>query len=140
MPDNRARAGWVRLPLRNKSGPGFVLHHETGVPVQASDNVREADVMKMSKSLLRGSVPGAVCAVVILLAAGVPARAQGEKRTVFAPDDLHWQGSLKAGQTLEVVNTNGEIGADRASGDAARVDGMRGGGEDDHDLFIEVVE
>ncbi len=96
--------------------------------------------MKMSKSLLRGSVPGAVCAVVILLAAGVPARAQGEKRTVFAPDDLHWQGSLKAGQTLEVVNTNGEIGADRASGDAARVDGMRGGGEDDHDLFIEVVE
>jgi hypothetical protein len=96
--------------------------------------------MKMSKSLLRGCLPGAVCAAVILLAAGTPAEAQGEKRSVFAPDDFHWQGSLKAGQTLEVVNTNGEIDAGRASGDAARVEGMRGGSDDDHELFIEVVE
>ena len=96
--------------------------------------------MKMSKSLLRGCLPGAVCAAVICLVAGVPARAQGEKRSVFAPEDFHWQGSLKAGQTLEVVNTNGEIAANRASGDAARVEGVLGGGNDDHYLFIEVVE
>jgi hypothetical protein len=96
--------------------------------------------MKMSKSLLRGWLPGAVCLGVISLVAGVPARAQGEKRTVFAPSDFHWQGNLKAGQTLEVVNTNGEIVANRASGDAASVVGMRGGSDDDHELFIEVVE
>ena len=96
--------------------------------------------MKMSKSLLRGCLLGAVCATVICLVAGVPARAQGEKRTVFDPGDFHWQGSLKSGQTLEVVNTNGEIAANRASGDAARVAGARGGNDDDHELFIEVVE
>ncbi|MHB8500640.1 MAG: DUF4097 family beta strand repeat-containing protein [Candidatus Acidiferrales bacterium] len=96
--------------------------------------------MKMIKSLLRGCLPGALCVAVISLVAGVPARAQGEKRTVFAPSDFHWQGNLHAGQTLEVVNTNGEIAANRASGDAARVAGVRGGNDDDHELFIEVVE
>ena len=96
--------------------------------------------MKMSKSLLRGCLAGAVCAAVICLVAGVPARAQGEKRSVFAPEDFHWQGSLKPGQTLEVVNTNGGIDAGRASGDAARVEGILGGNDYDHNLFIEVVE
>jgi hypothetical protein len=96
--------------------------------------------MKRNKNLLRGCLSGAVCAAVIFLVAGVPARAQGEKRSVFAPEDFHWQGSLKAGQTLEVVNTNGEIGANRASGDAARVAGILSGGDEDHNLFIEVVE
>ncbi|MGB9465649.1 MAG: DUF4097 family beta strand repeat-containing protein [Candidatus Acidiferrum sp.] len=96
--------------------------------------------MKMIKSLLRGCLPGALCVAVISLVAGGPARAQGEKRTVFAPGDFHWQANLKAGQTLEVVNTNGEIAANRASGDAARVAGARGGNDDDHELFIEVVE
>lgn len=96
--------------------------------------------MKMTQSWLRGCLPGAVCAAVILLSAGVPARAQGEKRTVFAPEEFHWQGSLKSGQTLEVINTNGEIEAGRASGDAARVEGILGGYDDDHYLFIEVVE
>ncbi|HEY2548378.1 MAG TPA: DUF4097 family beta strand repeat-containing protein [Candidatus Acidoferrum sp.] len=92
------------------------------------------------KSLLRGWMPGAVCVAVIALAAGAPAQAQGEKRTVFSPADFHWQGNLKAGQSLEVVNTNGEIGANRASGDAARVEGIRKGNDDDQELFIEVVE
>lgn len=92
------------------------------------------------KSLVRDWIPGAICVAVIALAAGVPARAQGEKRTVFAPADFHWQGNLKAGQALEVVNTNGEIGASRASGDAARVEGTRKGSDDDQELFIEVVE
>jgi hypothetical protein len=95
--------------------------------------------MKM-KSLVRSGMPWAVGLAVICLVAGVSARAQGEKRTVFSPDDFHWQGNLKAGQTLEVINTNGEIGASRASGDAARVEGRRGGSDSDHELFIEVVE
>jgi hypothetical protein len=92
------------------------------------------------KSLLRNCIPGAICVAVIALSAGVPARAQGEKRTVFAPNDFHWQGNLKAGQSLEVININGEIGASRASGDAARVEVTRKGSDDDQELFIEVVE
>ena len=96
--------------------------------------------MKKTDNLVRGWIPGAIWVAVILLLAGVPVRAQGEKRMVFAPSDFHWQGNLKAGQTLEVVNTNGEIGANRASGDAARVEGVRGGSDDDRELFIEVVE
>ena len=96
--------------------------------------------MKKSKGLVRGRILAAVFVAVFFLLAGVAARAQGEKRTVFAPEDFHWQGNLKAGQTLEVINTNGEIGANRASGDSARVEGIRSGNDDDHELFIEVVE
>ena len=95
--------------------------------------------MKKIESLVRGWIPGALCGAVISLVAGVPAWAQGEKRTVFAEGDFHWQGSLKAGQTLEVVNRNGEIGASSASGDAARVEGTRKRSDDDRELFIEVV-
>ena len=92
--------------------------------------------MKKGKGLVQRGIAAACVAVICLVAA----RAQGEKRTVFAPDDFHWQGNLKAGQTLEVVNTNGEIGASRASGDVARAEGRRGGSDEDHELFIEVVE
>jgi hypothetical protein len=94
--------------------------------------------MEKSKGLVSGWAPAAVALALICVVAGVPARAQGEKRTVFAPDDFHWQGSLKAGQTLEVINTNGGIDANRASGDAARVAGIHRGGNGD--LFVEVVE
>jgi Putative adhesin len=96
--------------------------------------------MNKSKSFVRSWIPGAVCLAVISLVTGAPARAQGQKRTVFAPADFHWQGNLKAGQTLEVVNTNGEIAANRASGDAGRVAGVRAGSDEDQELFIEVVE
>ena len=96
--------------------------------------------MKKSKAIVPGWAALAAALALICMLAGASARAQSEKRTVFAPEDFHWQGNLKAGQTLEVVNTNGEIGASRASGDAARVTGIRGGNDDDHDLFIEVVE
>src|SRR5579863_10147733 len=102
--------------------------------------VREGEIMNKIKTFVRGWVPGAVGVAVILLVAGVPARAQGEKRTVFAEGDFHWQGNLKAGQTLEVINTNGEIGASKASGDSGRVEGIRKGSEGDRELFIEVVE
>lgn len=96
--------------------------------------------MRTTKGFLCGCLSGAICLAAICLMAGAPTRAQGEKRTVYSPDDFHWQGSLKAGETLEVVNTNGEIDADHASGDAARVEGVRSGSDDDHTLFIEVVE
>jgi hypothetical protein len=101
---------------------------------------REGGIMEKIRNFVRGWMPGAVCVALILLLAGVPARAQGEKRTVFAEGDFHWQGNLKAGQTLEVINRNGEIGASKASGDAGRVEGMRKGSDDDRELFIEVVE
>jgi hypothetical protein len=101
---------------------------------------RDGGIMKKAKSFVRGWIPGAVCVAAILLVAGGPARAQGEKRTVFAEGDFHWQGNLKAGQTLEVINTNGEIGASKASGDAGRVEGTRKGSDSDRELFIEVVE
>ncbi|HKV25696.1 MAG TPA: DUF4097 family beta strand repeat-containing protein [Candidatus Acidoferrum sp.] len=91
-------------------------------------------------SLVRSWLAGAVGAAMILLLAGAPAQAQGEKRAVYAPDNFHWQGNLKPGQTFEVVNTNGEIGANAASGEAAQVEGRKGSGDYDNDLFIEVVE
>jgi uncharacterized protein YgiM (DUF1202 family) len=75
----------------------------------------------------------------VLAMPGTPTSAQGEKRTVFTEDSFHWQGNLKAGQTLEVINRNGEIEASAAS-TGARVDGMRRDGNDDKELFIEVVE
>lgn len=78
-------------------------------------------------------------AVICLAGAPRPARAQGEKRTVFAANDFHWQGHMKAGQTLEVINQNGEIEATSAMGDEARAEGMKRGSDDDG-LFIEVVE
>jgi hypothetical protein len=75
-----------------------------------------------------------------LLMANSVANAQGEKRTIFTEDNFHWQGNLKPGQTLEVINRNGEIEAGGSSGEAARVEGMRRDDRDDKDLFIEVVE
>jgi hypothetical protein len=89
---------------------------------------------------LKSSIWGALFVAAIALAAGLPAQAQAEKRTVFSPADFHWQGNLKPGQALEVINTNGEIAASRASGDAARAEGVLKGDNDEQNLFIEVVE
>jgi len=83
---------------------------------------------------------GAFFLAVISLAGPGPAEAQAEKRTVFAPEDFHWQGKLKAGQMLEVINTNGGIEGSSATGDEARVENTGRGGDDDGQLFIEVVE
>jgi hypothetical protein len=102
--------------------------------------VREGEIMNKTKTFVRVWILGVVCVVAISLGVGAPARAQGEKRTVFAEGDFHWQGNLKAGQTLEVINRNGEIEASKASGDAGRVEGLRKGSDDDRELFIEVVE
>jgi hypothetical protein len=69
-----------------------------------------------------------------------PGWAQTEKRTVFTDSDFHWQGHLKAGQTLEIINRNGQIEASAAAGDEVRAEGIRRGNDDDSDLFVEVVE
>jgi hypothetical protein len=75
----------------------------------------------------------------VWLTTGSAALGQAEKRTIFAEDNFHWQGNLKPGQILEVINRNGEIEA-TAAGAEARVAGMRRDGDDDKELFIEVVE
>jgi len=80
-------------------------------------------------------VVGAAMVAMLGLSGAAPAE---EKRTIFTESDFHWQGNLKAGQTLEVINRNGEIEAN--PGDSARVSGMKHDGDDDKEFFIEVVE
>ncbi len=96
--------------------------------------------MKGTRNITLWWVAAAFCLSTISLAGDAPAWAQSEKRSVFAPDDFHWQGHLKAGQTLEVINRNGEIEASAASGDEARATGTSRGYDDDRELFVEVVE
>jgi hypothetical protein len=90
-------------------------------------------------SFRTAGMAGAVILALIVVVSGTPARAQNEKRTVFTENDFHWQGNLKEGQTLEVINTNGNIDASSATGGAAEVGGTKHeGGE--NEFFIEVVE
>jgi hypothetical protein len=96
--------------------------------------------MNSPKNIKLGWATAAACLLVLSLAGACRAKAQGEKRTVFTEQDFHWQGHMRAGQTLEVINQNGEIEAAGASGDEARAEGTRRGSYDDRDLFIEVVE
>ncbi|HKW62930.1 MAG TPA: DUF4097 family beta strand repeat-containing protein [Candidatus Acidoferrum sp.] len=84
-------------------------------------------------------IAGAIGLVMISLAGSAPAWAQSEKRTVFSERDFRWQGHLKAGQTLEVINRNGGIDASAASGDEVRAEGTWRHG-DDSEPFVEVVE
>jgi putative adhesin len=85
-------------------------------------------------------VTGTIGLAMISLVGSVPAWAQGEKRSVYTESDFHWQGHLKAGQTLEVINRNGEIEASAASGDEVRASGNWRGDGDDREPFVEVVE
>ena len=85
-------------------------------------------------------IAGTIGLAMILLLGSVPTWAQSEKRTVFTASDFHWQGHLKAGQTLEVINRNGEIEASAAAGDEARATGTTRGYDDDREFFVEVVE
>jgi len=96
--------------------------------------------MTSTKNSALGWITGAICLAMISLVGAGTAWAQSEKRTVFAPDDFHWQGHLQAGQTLEVINRNGEIDASDAAGDEARAEGIRRGSHEDSELFVEVVE
>ena len=96
--------------------------------------------MKGTKGFALLWITGALCVAMISLSSVAPAWAQSEKRTVFAPDNFHWHGDLRPGQTLEVINTNGEIDASGASGGEARAESIRRGSDDDRELFVEVVE
>jgi hypothetical protein len=96
--------------------------------------------MKGMKNSAVSWITGAFCLAMISLLGPVPSWAQSEKRTVYTENDFHWQGNLQAGQTLEVINHNGQIDASSAAGNEARVAGVRRGNDDDRDFFIEVVE
>lgn len=84
---------------------------------------------------------GAALAGMLAVAAvsPVPAAAQ-EKRTVHTESDFHWQGSLKAGQTLEVINSNGDVEATGTTETTAKAEGTRYGSDSDTETFVEVVE
>lgn len=90
------------------------------------------------RNLAAAGMISAVILALIVLGSSAPARAQSEKRTVFTENDFHWRGTLKDGQTLEVINRNGDIDAS-GSGDAAQVEGVKRDG-DESEMFIEVVE
>jgi Putative adhesin len=95
--------------------------------------------MKYMKNSVEKWITGTICLAMVSVLGAAPAWAQSEKRTVYTEHDFRWQGHLKAGQTLEVINQNGQIEATSATGDEARTEGMwRGDAE--RDLFIEVVE
>ena len=96
--------------------------------------------MKRTKDSALWWITGTIGLVMISLLGSVAAWAQGEKRTVFTERDFHWQGHLKAGQTLEVINRNGGIDAGAASGDEARASGTWRHDDDEREAFVEVVE
>jgi hypothetical protein len=100
--------------------------------------------MSNFRNQLFGTFSGRIVAVVtlalLLLAGSAPAKAQGEKRTVFTENDFHWQANLRPGQTLEIIGRNGGIDAAGATGDAAQVEGIKESHGDANEVFVEVVE
>ncbi|HEY6269685.1 MAG TPA: DUF4097 family beta strand repeat-containing protein [Candidatus Acidoferrum sp.] len=84
-------------------------------------------------------ITGTICLAMVSVLGAAPAWAQSEKRTVYSEHDFRWQGHLKAGQTLEVINQNGQIEATSATGDEARTEGTWKG-DAERELFVEVVE
>lgn len=85
-------------------------------------------------------IAGTIGLAMISLGGSAPTWAQGEKRTVFTERDFRWQGHLKPGQTLEVINRNGGIDANAASGDEVRASGTWRHDDDEREAFVEVVE
>lgn len=96
--------------------------------------------MKRIKNSALWWLAGTMGLAMIAMLGSAPAWAQGEKRSVFTERDFHWQGHLKAGQALEIINRNGGIDASAASGDEARASGAWRGGGDEREPFVEVVE
>src|SRR5258708_32264220 len=95
--------------------------------------------MKHMKNSTGKWITGTICLAMVSVLGAAPAWAQGEKRTVYSEHDFRWQGHLKAGQTLEVINQNGQIEATIATGDEARTEG-KWSGVAERELCIEVVE
>lgn len=73
-------------------------------------------------------ITGTICLAIVAVVGAAPAWAQSEKRAVYSERDFRWQGHLKAGQTLEIINQNGQIEATSATGDEARTEGTWKGG------------
>jgi hypothetical protein len=100
--------------------------------------------MSNFKNQLFGSFSGSIAAevtlTVLLLVISAPARGQSEKRTVYKENEFHWQGNLKPGQTLEIIGRNGGIEATGATGEAARVEGIKESHGDANEVFVEMVE
>src|SRR5881296_706199 len=96
--------------------------------------------MKRTKNSALWWLAGTMGLAMIAMLGSAPAWAQGEKRSVFTERDFHWQGHLKAGQTLEIINRNGGIDASAASGDEVQASGTWRGGGDEREPFVEVVE
>ena len=95
--------------------------------------------MKYMKNSAGKWITGTICLAMVSVLGAAPAWAQSEKRTVYTEHDFRWQGHLKAGQTLEIINQNGQIEATSATGDEARTEGTWRG-DDERELFVEVVE
>jgi hypothetical protein len=95
--------------------------------------------MKYMKNSAGKWITGTICLAMASVLGAAPAWAQSEKRTVYTEHDFRWQGHLKAGQTLEVINQNGQIEAASATGDEARTEGIWRE-DSERELFVEVVE
>jgi hypothetical protein len=95
--------------------------------------------MKYMKNSAGKWITGTICLAMASVLGAAPAWAQSEKRTVYTERDFRWQGHLKAGQTLEVINQNGQIEAASATGDEARTEGTWRE-DSERELFVEVVE
>jgi len=95
--------------------------------------------MKYMKNSAAKWIAGTICLAMVSVGGATPAWAQNEKRTVYSEHDFRWQGHLKVGQTLEVINQNGQIEATSATGDEARTEGSWKGNAE-RELFVEVVE
>jgi hypothetical protein len=99
---------------------------------------KETD-MKYMKNSAGKWITGTICLAMVSVLGAAPAWAQSEKRTVYTERDFRWQGHLRAGQTLEVINQNGQIEATSATGDEARTEGTWRE-DSERELFVEVVE
>lgn len=72
-----------------------------------------------------------LAAAAVILTTGLPALA--------AQDDFRWNGTLQAGQQLEIKNLNGAIFAEASSGDRVEIVAEKSGRDAD-EVSIEVVE
>src|SRR5258708_1049938 len=95
--------------------------------------------MKHMKNSAGKWITGTIYLAMVSVLGAPPSWAQSDNRTVYTQHDFLCQAPLKAGQTVEVSNKNGQVEATSAKGDEARTEGTWRG-DDERDLFVEVVE
>ena len=98
------------------------------------------DFKNQFSGLFRGRIQAVIGLTALLVTGSASARAQNEKRTVYKENDVHWQGNLKPGQTLEIIGRNGGIDGTGAAGEAAQVEGIKESHGGTDEVFVEVVE